>query len=138
MRVLSILSALLVSSMMLSQTQKTSTTPKKDSVVIDWNKEKYVLSQRKIDSLSALMMSRFSTMISDKQNQAEFKSSINQLEGMLYKTLDILLDDKTQLKKAKSEMHQAFQEVNPKIDSAFILLQNSLQKWNDDSKDAQK
>ena len=106
--------------------QKSS--PKKDTstVHIEIMGEKIHISQKRIDSLMHLTLDRLSSILNDVDNQKQIKASVDSLGSKMNKVLDILIEDKKQLVKVKTEMNQKLSESRPQIDSAINQIKNSI------------
>jgi hypothetical protein len=106
--------------------QKSS--PKKDTsaVQIEIMGEKIHISQKRIDSLMHLTLDRLSSILNDVDNQKQIKASVDSLGSKMNKVLDILIEDKKQLVKVKTEMNQKLSESRPQIDSAINQIKTSI------------
>lgn len=102
--------------------------PEKDTsaVHIEIMGEKIHISQKRIDSLMHLTLDRLSSILNDVDNQKQIKASVDSLGSKMNKVLDILIEDKKQLAKVKTEMNQKISESRPQIDSAINQIKNSI------------
>ena len=106
--------------------QKSS--PKKDTsaVQIEIMGEKIQISKERIDSVVHLTLDRLSSILNDADNQKQIKASVDSLGSKMNKVLDILIEDKKQLAKVKTEMNQKISESRPQIDSAINQIKTSI------------
>jgi phosphopentomutase len=103
-------------------------SPKKDTstVHIEIMGEKIHISQKRIDSLMQLTLDRLSSILNDVDNHKQIKASADSLGSKMNKVLDILIEDKNQLAKVKTEMKQKLSESRPHIDSAINQIKSSI------------
>ncbi len=118
-----ILSLLLISTTIEAQSIHKN---KKDSLSININGESIYISQKRIDSLANVLLDKFSSLINDKDINQSIHATMNHLEEKFNKALDILVEDKSQLQKAKKELKKAFIEVKPSIDTAIQSLKYQI------------
>ena len=124
MNKLIILSILLISYGLNAQKQvKTKDT---SSINIEIMGEKIQISQKRIDSVVHLTLDRLSSILNDADNQKQIKASVDSLGSKMNKVLDILIEDKNQLEKVKTEMNQKLSESRPQIDSAINQIKSSI------------
>ena len=89
--------------------------------------EKIHISQKRIDSLMQLTLDRLSSILNDVDNHKQIKASVDSLGSKMNKVLDILIEDKNQLAKVKTEMKQKLSASRPHIDSAINQIKSSIQ-----------
>ena len=123
MKQILIYSLLLIGTTVDAQTSKRE---ENDSVSIHLNGHKIQISQKRIDSFSNLMLEKFSALLADKEVKQSINKTMVSLEEKMYKALEILVEDKSQLQKAKTELKKAFVEAKPSLDTAFRSLKYQL------------
>lgn len=116
-------SAMLIVTTVNAQTSKKE---ENDSVSIHLNGQKIQISQKRIDSFSNLMIEKFSALLADKEIKQSINKTMVSLEDKFYKALDILVEDKSQLQKAKTELKKAFVEAKPSLDTAIQSLKYQI------------
>jgi hypothetical protein len=106
--------------------QKASSKKDTSTVHIEIMGEKIHISQKRIDSLMQLTLDRLSSILNDIDNQKQIKASVDSLGSKMNKVLDIIIEDKNQLAKVKTEMNQKLSESRPQIDSAINQIKSSI------------
>jgi hypothetical protein len=106
--------------------QKPAKAKDTSSVHIEIMGEKIHISQKRIDSLMHLTLDRLSSILNDADNQKQIKASVDSLGSKMNKVLDVLIEDKNQLAKVKTEMKQKLSESRPQIDSAINQIKSSI------------
>lgn len=106
--------------------QKPAKAKDTSSMNIEIMGEKIQISKKRIDSAVHLTLDRLSSILNDADNQKQIKTSLDSIGSKMNKVLDILIEDKNQLPKVKTEMNHKLSKSRPQIDSAINQIKSSI------------
>lgn len=93
-----------------------------NSVKINLNGEEFNISKSKLDSIYSVALKSFQTMLNDKDNQKQFKESIDKIGIKMEKLVEVLVDNPEQKNRVKKELKASIKEAKPLVDSVVKKL----------------